>query len=372
MKACSTKAAGFLFHKISLCEGINMKKICYLESYKMLYTPEIVSLLTRIHEYKGKQKFYLREHTKQLGKFSKIAAMQSIEASNKIEGICVTKQRLKKLVIENRMPETRDEESIVGYRDALHIIQETYPYTSIEPTMILQLHQKLYQYENTNMGGRYKTKDNSIVEIHADGSKQLRFQPISALETKEAMQQLCDAFLKAKNKGIEPLLLIPMFILDFLCVHPFQDGNGRISRLLTVLMLYQEEYMVNQYISIEKIIEKSKETYYEALQDASYGWHENKHSYIPFVTYYLGTIVAAYREFDSRTMMSNVVISKPERIERIMKEHLGQMTKLELIELCPDISQTTIQHTLAKLVKEHRILKKSKGRGTFYIYNHEE
>ena len=349
------------------------QKICYLESYKTLFTPEIVSLLTRIHEYKGKQKFYLREHTKQLGKFSKIAMMQSIEASNKIERIGVTKHKLKKLVIENRMPETRDEEAIAGYRDALHTIQESYPYMSIEPAMILQLHQKLYQYENTDIGGRYKTKDNSIVEIHADGSKQLRFQPISALETKEAMQQLCDAFLKAKNKGIEPLLLIPMFILDFLCVHPFQDGNGRISRLLTVLMLYQEEYMVNQYISIEKIIEKSKETYYEALQEASYGWHENKHSYKPFVTYYLGTIVAAYREFDSYMMMvSNRNLTKQERIERIMKEHLGRMTKSELIELCPDICQTTIQRILVKLVKEHRILKKSKGRGTFYIYNHEE
>ncbi len=350
-----------------------MRNFSYLESYKKLFTPEIISLLTKIHEFKGEQNLFIEENADKLNKLLEIAKIQSTEASNKIEGIYTSDQRLKKIVMDKTMPKTRNEEEIAGYRDVLNIIHENYEYIPIKPSMILQLHRDLYKHSGTSLGGTYKTSDNIIAEEDSDGVQHVRFQPVSAWETKDAMQNLCDAFNEAINKEIDPLLLIPMFILDFLCIHPFNDGNGRMSRLLTLLMLYQSDYIVGKYISVEKNIEKSKETYYEMLYNCSIGWHDNKNTYEPFVKYYLGSIVAAYREFESRVMViSKIATSKPDRIKIIIKEHIGKITKADLIKMCPDISQTTIQRTLAQLLDENKIIKQGGGRYTSYVWNWEE
>ena len=213
-----------------------------------------------------------------------------------------------------------------------------------------------------------------IAETDAQGNKSIRFQPLPAWETPEAVDSLCRAYEEAVGKGdMDPLLLIPMFILDFLCIHPFNDGNGRMSRLLTLLLLYRAGYIVGKYISIEKLIEESKETYYEALQQSSQGWHEGTSNYTPFVRYTLGVVAAAYRDFSARVQVLAVSsMSKPDRIREIIKGTLGKVTKAEIIQQCPDISKITIQRTLADLQKSGEILKLSGGRYTAYIWDREK
>ena len=231
----------------------------------------------------------------------------------------------------------------------------------------------MYKFGSYNIGGKYKTADNVIEEEDSQGIKKIRFKPVPAWETPEAMEELCRAFEEAMATGeIDPLLLIPMFILDFLCIHPFNDGNGRMSRLLTLLLLYRSGYIVGKYISIERMIENSKELYYECLGESSENWYENKNDYVPFVKYMLGVIVGAYREFSSRIkLLITQNISKPERIEEIIKNTLGTITKKEIAEKCPDISVVTIQRTLAELLTAEKILKIGGGRYTKYTWNNE-
>lgn len=240
--------------------------------------------------------------------------------------------------------------------------------------MILQLHRDLYKFSGASYGGHYKTADNVIAETDTQGNKSIRFQPLPAWETPEAVDSLCRAYEEAVGKGdMDPLLLIPMFILDFLCIHPFNDGNVRMSRLLTLLLLYRAGYIVGKYISIEKLIEESKETYYETFQQSSQGWHEGTSDYAPFVRYTLGVVAAAYRDFSARVQVLAVSgISKPDRIREIIKGTLGKVTKAEIIQQCPDISKITIQRTLADLQKSGEILKLSGGRYTAYIWNSEK
>ena len=239
--------------------------------------------------------------------------------------------------------------------------------------MILQLHRDLYKYSGTSFGGNYKDSDNIIAEKVADGSKRVRFRPVHSWETANSVEELCNAYNDIISGGkANPLLIIPMFILDFLCIHPFNDGNGRMSRLITLLLLYRTNYIVGQYISIEKIIEQSKETYYETLQQSSISWHENENDYAPFVRYMLGVVVAAYREFESRVeVMITKGYSKPERTAEVIKQTLGQITKRELMEKCPDNSDTTIQRALNNLLKNDRIIKIGGGGYTKYIWNRE-
>ena len=213
-----------------------------------------------------------------------------------------------------------------------------------------------------------------IAEERPDGRKIVRFEPVSAWETPGAMAALCDAFqTAAQDAELDPLLLIPIFILDFLCIHPFNDGNGRMSRLLTLLLLYRSGYIVGKYISIEKLISDTKETYYEALQASSCNWHEGTNDYAPFVTYMLGILVAAYRDFESRIeLLTTKGLSKPDRVREIIKNHLGKITKSEIMAKCPDISQITVQRALAELLKNGEITKLSGGRYTAYVWNGEE
>ena len=350
-----------------------MRTFDYQTKYKELLTPEIVALLTAIHEYRGKQNRVIEENNDVLTKLLEIAKIQSTEASNRIEGIVTTAERLKKILRDKTTPKSRSEKEIAGYRDVLATIHESYPYIPPRASIILQLHRDLYKYTGRTIGGNYKNGDNVIRETLPDGTERIRFVPVPAWETPEAMERLCEAFNRAINEAeADPLLLIPMFILDFLCIHPFNDGNGRMSRLLTLLLLYRADYFVGKYISLETLIYESKETYYETLQASSEGWHERENDYAPFAAYLLGIIAAAYREFDSRIeLLSQKGVSKPDRISALIKGRLGTITKTEIMEQLPDISQVTVQRTLAELLKTEKIIKISGGRYTKYTWNRE-
>ena len=340
--------------------------------WQKLLTPDIVALLTQIHEFKGEQNLFIEAHSDTLTQLVEIAKIQSTEASNKIEGIYTSDERLKKIVLDKTTPRTRNEQEIAGYRDVLATIHESYEYIPLRPSMILQLHRDLYKFSGMSIGGSYKNADNVIAETDAQGNRFIRFQPVPAWETAEAMEMACQAYDQAVQSGANPLLIIPMFILDFLCIHPFNDGNGRMARLLTLLLLYRSGYIVGKYISLEKVIEQSKETYYETLQQSSFGWHENENDYAPFVRYLLGTIVAVYRDFSDRVQfLTTKGLSKPDRIRELIKTTLGKITKTEIMEKCPDISQATVQRTLIDLQKQGEILKLSGGRYTAYIWNRE-
>ena len=348
-----------------------MRSFDYKEEWKKLLTPEIVMYLTQIHEFKGEQTLFIEAKADTLSQLVDIAKIQSIETSNKIEGIYTSDERLKALVKDSTRPRTRNEREIAGYRDVLNTIHENHDYIPPKPSIILQLHRDLYKFEGMDIGGRYKTSDNIIEEQDAEGNKSVRFRPMPAWETPEAIEKICQSYDEALNsENIDALIIIPMFVLDFLCVHPFNDGNGRISRLLTLLLLYRSGYIVGKYISIEKLIEQTKEIYYESLQLSSSGWHENKNDYEPFVKYMLGVIVAAYREFSSRvSLLTTQGMSKPDRVKEIIRATLGPITKTEILAKCPDISQVTVQRALADLVDKGDIVKLGGGRYTKYIWN---
>lgn len=351
-----------------------MRQFDYRKKWEKLLTPKTVSYLAQIHEFKGEQTLFIEAQKDTLTQLVKIARIQSTEASNKIEGIYTSDERLKALVQDSTRPRTRNEREIAGYRDVLNTIHESYDYIPLKPSMILQLHRDLFKFEGYDIGGKYKAADNIIEEEDDKGNKFVRFQPMPAWKTPEAIDILCDAFDTAlATEQIDPLLLIPMFVLDFLCVHPFNDGNGRMSRLLTLLLMHRSGYIVGKYISIEKLIEKTKEEYYESLQQSSFGWYEEQNDYEPFVHYMLGIIVAAYREFSSRVrLLTTEKMSKPERVREIIRGTVGTITKSEILERCPDISQMTVQRALAELLETEQIVKIGGGRYTKYTWNNDK
>ncbi len=350
-----------------------MRPVNYRLEYKKLLTPEIVGYLSQIHEQKGQQNLFIEAQPDVLSELLEVARIQSTEASNRIEGIITTSDRIKKIVRDKTMPRTRSEREIAGYRDVLSTIHDNYDFIPVRPGMILQLHKDLYKYSDLSIGGSFKNSDNVIAEEYPDGTKFVRFEPVPAWETPTAMEALCDAFQEAStDPEMDPLLLIPMFILDFLCVHPFNDGNGRMSRLLTLLLLYRCGYIVGKYISIEKLIADTKDSYYEALRESSVGWHQAENDYLPFVRYTLGVITAAYREFASRVeILITKGISKPDRIREIVRNTTGKITKSQIMLLCPDISQKTVERALADMLSSGEIIKIGGGRYTSYIWNRE-
>lgn len=351
-----------------------MRTYDYNKKWQQLLTPEIVPMLSQIHEFKGEQNLFIEAQSDALTQLVEIAKIQSTEASNKIEGIFTSDERLKKLVTNKTNPRSRNEQEIAGYRDVLSTIHDSYEFIPVRPSIILQLHRDLYKFSGKSIGGAYKNADNVIAEEDNEGNRFVRFQPIPAWETPKSIEALCDAFddAIARNEA-DPLLIIPMFILDFLCIHPFNDGNGRMSRLLTLLLLYRAGYIVGKYISIEKVIETTKDTYYEALQSSSQGWHEEENDYAHFVRYMLGVILSAYRDFSSRVrVLTTSGMSKPDRIREIIKDTLGKITKTEIMQKCPDISQVTVQRTLNDLIKNGDIIKIGGGRYTSYIWNREK
>lgn len=351
-----------------------MRTYDYNKKWQQLLTPEIVTMLSQIHEFKGEQNLFIEAQSDTLTQLVEIAKIQSTEASNKIEGIFTSDERLKKLVTNKTTPRSRYEQEIAGYRDVLSTIHDSYEFIPVRPSIILQLHRDLYKFSGKSIGGAYKNTDNVIAEEDNEGNRFIRFQPIPAWETPKSIEALCDAFddAIARNEA-DPLLIIPMFILDFLCIHPFNDGNGRMSRLLTLLLLYRAGYIVGKYISIEKVIETTKDTYYEALQSSSQGWLEEENDYAHFVRYMLGVVLSAYRDFSSRVrVLTTSGMSKPDRIREIIKDTLGKITKTEIMQKCPDISQVTVQRTLNDLIKNGDIIKIGGGRYTSYIWNREK
>lgn len=338
---------------------------------KKVLTNNIVNLISTIHEYKGKQTLYIEANHDILTNLLNIAKIQSTEYSNKIEGIQTTDKRINELMNDKVQPKNRNEEEIAGYRDVLELIHENYENIDITSNIILQLHKTLYKYSSKSIGGKFKDTENAIEEIDENGNHKIRFKPISAFETPRAIEELCSSYNAEIGKcEIDPLLLIPIFIIDFLSIHPFNDGNGRMSRLLTLLLLYKSGYIVGQYISIEKIVENTKESYYDVLQKSSINWHENNNNYEFFIEYYLGIILSAYKDFSNRVeYITNKKMTVKERTEIIIKNNLGKISKSEIVDMCPDISEGSIERALRELLNEEKILKITGGRYTKYIYN---
>ena len=351
-----------------------MREFNYSKIRDRKWDSELLSLIGAIYKEAGKQELYLRQKPEALEKLVEIAKVQSTEASNAIEGIVTTDTRIRQLVEQKTTPRNRNEQEIAGYRDVLEIIHESFDAIPITQNYILQLHKILYSHMYNPVAGKTKTVQNYISATYPDGHVETLFTPVAPYETPGALDSLCEEYNRViGNMELDPLIAIPIFIHDFLCIHPFNDGNGRMSRLLTLLLLYQSDYIVGKYISIEKIIEESKETYYEVLQDSSLNWHENENDYKPFVNYMLGVIVNAYKEFESRVeLVTNPNLSKSDRIREIIKNHIGTITKAELLEMNPDISDTTVQRTLAELLKNNEIKKIGGGRYTKYTWNVED
>ena len=341
----------------------------YTETPKQLLTPDIVNMLSSLHEFRGKQELYIEAESDVLTALLDIAKIQSTKASNKIEGIYTSDERLEALVMEKAEPRNRSEEEIAGYREVLATIHDNYEYIPIRPNNILQLHRDLYSFSSSDTGGRFKNTDNVIAESGKDGQQRVRFMPVPAFQTPEAMENLCDEFNKAIDRAeYDPLLLIPMFILDFLCIHPFNDGNGRMSRLLTLLLLYRSGYIVGKYVSMEMLIEKTKETYYEALQNSSIEWHNTQSDYTSFVRYYFGVVLKGYNEFQDRIEhLKYRKLSKADRVKAVFEKKLGIVKKSDIATLCPDISETTIERTLKELLEAGYIEKIGRGRATGYV-----
>ena len=329
---------------------------------------EVINLLVQIHEHKGKQELFLKRKPAVLDKLVEIAKIQSVEDSNKIEGIITTAVRIKELMNKNVAPRNRDEEEILGYRDVLNTIHESYEYIRINSSYILQLHRDLFKYSEKGIGGRYKNTQNSIVEKDKEGNTIERFKPLSPYETPSAIEQICDELNKAfDKKEVDSLLLIPIFIHDFLCIHPFNDGNGRMSRLLTTLLLYRQGYVIGKYISIESKIEKNKESYYTSLEKSGIGWHENKENPVPFIKYILRIILAAYIDFEERVDYVDEKIPTIELVRNTVDSKIGRFTKSDIMELVPSVGKATIENMLKKLVEEGYIQRHGKGKATFYV-----
>ena len=346
-----------------------MHEFDFINRPKDLLTPEVVSILTRLHECRGRQELFIEAEADVLTALLEVAKIQSTGASNRIEGIYTTDERLNAIVQDKVKPRNRNEEEISGYRDVLATIHESYEYIAPRPNNILQLHRDLYSFSSSSVGGVYKNSDNIIAEKRSDGTETVRFRPVPAFQTADAMLNLCTRFNEAIEAGTyNPLLMMPMFILDFLCIHPFNDGNGRMSRLLTLLLLYRAGFIVGKYISIEMLIEKSKDSYYEALQSSSQNWHENGNDYLPFLKYMLGVVVKAYNEFEDRVeYLRHRKMSKADRIKDLIEKTPGKISKKEIAQACPDISVTTIERTLAELVASGFIDKIGVGRSTAYV-----
>ncbi len=349
-----------------------MRRFNLMQEYSStISNSNIINLISKIHEYKGKQSYLLDIKKDALETLLKVAKIQSTSSSNKIEGIYTTDKRINEIVNHKLEPKNRNEEEIAGYRDVLTLIHENYNFISINQNTILQLHRDLYKYTGYSYGGKFKNSQNFIEEKNEKGEKKIRFTPLSVVETPIAIEELCNNYSELVNdESCDLLVLIPIFILDFVSIHPFNDGNGRISRLLTLLLLYKANYIVGKYISIEKIIEKTKDSYYDALEKSSVNWHNNENDYSYFVEYYLGIILNAYKEFDFRiNIVKNKKITAYDRIIDIFKENIIPIDKAFITNKCPDLSETTIERTLNKLLKEDKIFKISGGRYTKYKWN---
>lgn len=345
-----------------------MRTFVYKEVPNELLSSRMMNMVGLLHEHKGRQELYVEQEADKLEALCEVAKIQSTDASNRIEGIFTTDGRLKALMSEGAAPRTRAEQEIAGYRDVLALIHESYDAIDVTPNVILQLHKMLYRHTSYSFGGHWKDSDNAIVEVDEQGRQRVRFKPLPARAVPDAMEELCQAYNRAiATQDIDPLILAALFTFDFICIHPFNDGNGRMSRLLTLLLLYRSGYLVGKYISIEREIERSKETYYEVLQACSPGWDMGENTYAPFVEYLLGCFLGAYRMFEERVKgIVRTKMSMPERLEAVLQESLAPLSRSELSAACPDISDVTVARTLSQLLHAGKIEKLGAGRATKY------
>ena len=344
-----------------------MREFNYSAIKSQKWDSEILSLIAAIYKEAGKQELYLKQRPEELEKLVEIAKVQSTEASNAIEGIVTTNTRIRQLVEEKTTPKNRDEQEIAGYRDVLGLIHESFDVIPITQNYILQLHKILYSHMNNPMAGRTKNVQNYISATHPDGHVEILFTPLPPYETPEALDRICTEYNRVTgNMEIEPLIAIPVFIHDFLCIHPFNDGNGRMSRLLTTLLLYRSGFYVGKYISLEAKIAKNKDLYYDALGQAQIGWHEGKEDAVPFIKYLLGTILAAYKDFEDRFALVETKLSALETIRRATLNKVGRFTKQDIRELCPSLSVSSIEGALRKLVASGELKREGSGKNTCY------
>ena len=345
-----------------------MRTFNYSAIRDYLWDSEILGLIAAIYKEAGKQELYLKQRPEELEKLIEIAKIQSTEASNAIEGIVTTSTRIKQLVEEKTTPKNRDEQEIAGYRDVLNIIHENFDVIPISQNYILQLHKILYSHMNNFMAGKTKNVQNYISATYPDGHVQVLFTPMARCETPEAIDKICEEYnLAIGNMELEPLILIPVFIHDFLCIHPFNDGNGRMSRLLTTLLLYRNGFYVGRYISLEGKIAKNKDLYYDALSRSQDGWHEGTEDIIPFIKYILGIILAAYKDFEDRMDLIGVKLSALEMVRRASKNKLGRFNKQDIRELCPNLSDSSIEGALRKMLSSGELKREGKGKNTCYF-----
>ena len=329
---------------------------------------ETLGLIAAIYKECGKQELYLKQRPDELEKLVEIAKIQSTEASNAIEGIVTTNTRIKQLVEEKTAPRNRDEQEIAGYRDVLSIIHASYDAIPLSKNYILQLHKIMYSHMHNPMAGQTKNVQNYISATFPDGHSKILFTPLAPFETLEALDRICEEYNKViGNMGLEPLIAIPIFIHDFLCIHPFNDGNGRMSRLLTTLLLYRSGFYVGKYISLEAKIAKNKDLYYAALSRAQHGWHEGTEDVVPFIKYLLGTILASYKDFGDRFAIVQEKLPAIEIVRKASLNIIGRFTKQDIREQCPSLSLSSVEGALRKMVAAGELKREGAGKATRYI-----
>ena len=347
--------------------GEIMRTFNYTKISENKWDSELLGLIAAIYKEAGKQELYLKQRPEELEKLVEIAKVQSTEASNAIEGIVTTSTRIRQLVREKTTPRNRDEQEIAGYRDVLNIIHESFDAIPLTPNYILHLHKILYSHMNNPMAGRTKSVQNYISATYPDGHIETLFTPLDPFETPTALETICNEYNRViGNMELEPLIAIPTFIHDFLCIHPFNDGNGRMSRLLTTLLLYRNGFYVGKYISLEAKIAKNKDLYYDALGQSQQGWHEGEADAVPFIKYILGTILAAYRDFEDRFALVETKLSSIEMVRRATMNKIGRFNKQDIMELCPSLSISSVEGALRKLVAEGELAREDNGKNTCY------
>lgn len=334
-----------------------------------LLPSSIVNLTATISAFKALADERRSNNQKTYTELESIARVQSVKSSNEIEGIITTDARIREIVNGNSAPLNHNEMEIAGYRDALDMIHSHHAEISFHENTVLRMHEIMMNIANYAHGGKYKTEDNLIMEIDANGRRSVRFRPVPAKDTEEAMEQLVLAYMDARaNSNINQLLLIPCVVLDFLCIHPFQDGNGRVSRLMSLLLMYKNEYDICKYVSFEEQINNSKDYYYQALYESSKGWHENQNSYIPFMENFLSTLYKCYKELDLRfSTINGKRLKKNQRIKQTVLNSVLPISKSEICDILPDISATTVEAVLGKLVKDGSVKKLGQARNTKYV-----
>jgi Fic family protein len=331
---------------------------------RLLLSDREASALRSLGAYAGRQERYRRQSSEVLAGLREAALVESSESSNRIEGVTAPRARIEALVRRNAPPRDRSEQEIAGYRDALNLVHSSAPEMGFTANVILQLHGMLYRHEATGRGGRWKTTQNEIVERAPDGTRTVRFRPPSPFVTPRMMSELQDGYATAVDLGREPLIVVPLAILDFLCIHPFADGNGRTSRLLTIQLLYHFEYDVCQYISLERINEESKATYYEALDRSSAAWHESKHDARPWLRYFWGVLIRAYGEFEERVgTIRTGRGAKTDVVEQAIAGRIGAFAISDIEADSPGVSRDWIRLVMRRLRDEGRIVREGKGRG---------